>query len=533
MIFYKTIRLFHTVRHIKPIQIYYQIWYRIKNYFLSIDWYKEYINNTLYRLSSKADVILYVSYNEYKSKNQFSFIGIEHLFIEHIDWNILIHGKLWNYNLQYFNYLLDESIDVSERERLITDFSSNLLVKKIKLEPYPVSLRIINTILFLSRHNIQNHLIDEALQSQIDYLNKNLEKHILANHLLENIFSLYIASFSLQNDQLHAKAIRLLEKGLTEQILEDGAHYERSPMYHSIILGKLLLCIDIAESNGKLNSLFISNLRNKASKMLGWINAFAFPDGSWALMNDAAEHIAPTTNQLNNTAELLNIDWGISALTESGYKKLTGNNWELIVNVGNITPAYQPGHAHADMLHFCIWYNGKQVVIDPGTSTYNISAQRNWERGTKSHNTILIDNFNQSDVWGGFRIGKRAKCTLHKADSNSIIASHSGYSDLGYLHKRSFKKVNNQLELIDQVTSSNNIQIDVSGKILFSQDFHIEMRNKSAIIRSDETGNVEITADVELLLIESTFATSFNEKKFTNALNYIMNDLAHLIFRFS
>ena len=166
--FNKVIRLFFTIRYIKLVQIYYQIWYRIKNHFLSIDWYKEYFNATFHRLSSKADVILYVPNNEYKSKNQFSFIGIRHLFIENIDWNILTHGKLWNYNLQYFNYLLDESIDFTEREKLITDFSSNLLAKKIKLEPYPVSLRIINTILFLSRHNIQNHLIDEALQSQID-----------------------------------------------------------------------------------------------------------------------------------------------------------------------------------------------------------------------------------------------------------------------------------------------------------------------------------------------------------------------------
>lgn len=531
--FNKAIRLFFTIRYIKLAQIYYQIWYRIRNHFLSIDWYNEYFNATFYRLSSKADVILYVPNNEYKSKNQFSFIGIRHLFIENIDWNILTHGKLWNYNLQYFNYLLDESIDFTERERLITDFSSDLLSKKIKLEPYPVSLRIINTILFLNRHNIQNHLIDEALQSQIDYLNNNLEKHILANHLLENIFSLYIASFSLQKEQLHAKVIKLLERELTEQILEDGAHYERSPMYHAIILGKLLLCIDIAESNGEKNLFLLNILKNKASKMLGWINAFAFPDGSWALMNDAAENIAPTTTQLNSTAELLNIHWKKSTLAESGYRKINGNNWELIMNVGNITPAYQPGHAHADMLHFCIWYNGKQVVIDPGTSTYNISGQRNWERSTKSHNTISIDHFNQSDIWSGFRIGKRAKCNLLNADSNSIIASHSGYANLGFMHTRSFKKVNNQLELFDQVTSSKKSKIEICGNILLSDGLQIDMGNKTAMIGSSEIGNIELFASVELQLMESTFATKFNDLKPAKALNYIINDSVHITFSFS
>lgn len=531
--FNKAIRLFFTLRYIKPVQIYHQIWYRIKNLFLSIDWYKKYLHVTLFRLTSKADVILYVSNNEYKSKNQFSLIGIKHLFNDHIDWNFLTHGKLWNYNLQYFNYLLDESIEVTEREYLITDFSLQLLSKKIKLEPYPVSLRIINTILFFSRHNIQNQLIDEALKYQIDYLNNNLEKHIQANHLLENIFSLYIASFTLQTEELHNKILRLLERELNEQILGDGAHYERSPMYHSIILGKLLLCIDIAESNREKNLFLLNILKNKASKMLGWINAFAFPDGSWALMNDAAENIAPTTTQLNSTAELLNIHWKKSTLTESGYRKINGNNWELIMNVGNVTPAYQPGHAHADMLHFCIWYNGKQVVIDPGTSTYNISAQRNSERSTKSHNTISIDNFNQSDVWREFRIGKRAKCTLLNADSNSIIASHSGYAHLGSMHTRSFKKVNNQLELIDKVVSSKINKYNILGNILLSDGLQIDLGNKIAKISSSEIGNIELFASVELLLIESTFATNFNDVKPTKALNYIINDSAHITFIFS
>ena len=31
------------------------------------------------------------------------------------------------------------------------------------------------------------------------------------------------------------------------------------------------------------------------------------------------------------------------------------------------------------------------------------------KEGTKSHNTVTVENKNQSDVWGAFRVGKRAK----------------------------------------------------------------------------------------------------------------------------
>ncbi|MFW1494674.1 heparinase II/III domain-containing protein, partial [Vibrio parahaemolyticus] len=58
---------------------------------------------------------------------------------------------------------------------------------------------------------------------------------------------------------------------------------------------------------------------------------------------------------------------------------------------------------------YCLWHNGKQIIVDPGISTYTISERRNIERGTSSHNTLSINGYNQSDLWGGFRVGKRAQ----------------------------------------------------------------------------------------------------------------------------
>ncbi|MBM3186763.1 MAG: hypothetical protein FJZ67_10730, partial [Bacteroidetes bacterium] len=186
---------------------------------------------------------LHSNQKEYFGSNQFELIGLKQSFGDFIGWNYQDHGKLWNYNLQYFTYLLDETIPSEERLRLLKYFSYQLLSSNVQPEPYPVSLRIINTLLFHSRYPITDSIVLEALQKQIDYLANNLEYHLLANHLLENAFSLVIASIYISDQSLYRRSYRLLIDQLKEQILIDGGHYECSVMYQSILLSKLLLCI--------------------------------------------------------------------------------------------------------------------------------------------------------------------------------------------------------------------------------------------------------------------------------------------------
>lgn len=58
------------------------------------------------------------------------------------------HGKLWNYHLQYLNYLNDDTTSISERNKVLIQLSESVNACAFKLEAYPVSLRIINTLLF-------------------------------------------------------------------------------------------------------------------------------------------------------------------------------------------------------------------------------------------------------------------------------------------------------------------------------------------------------------------------------------------------
>jgi hypothetical protein len=70
---------------------------------------------------------------------------------------------------------------------------------------------------------------------------------------------------------------------------------------------------------------------------------------------------------------------------------------------------------------------GKPVVVDCGISTYNKTDRRQYERSTIAHNCVSPNGKNSSEVWGGFRVGKRCH-TIIKEDSGTVIdAIHDGF----------------------------------------------------------------------------------------------------------
>lgn len=508
---HKVFLILRTLRYVKLIQIYYQLWYRIKNRFLKLSWYTAYDSNKIYNLEVQLHHDLIVHTQKYLGKNRFRFLNLEYDFDTAINWNFQEHGKLWNYNLQYFDYLHDATISIEERIFLLENFSTQMLSGTIFPEPYPVSLRVINTILFRSQHNIVNETIDKALLRQINYLENNLEYHLLANHLLENIFTLYIASFAIKNKKLFNKANDSLKEQLTEQILADGAHYECTPMYHSIILSKLLLCIEIADKNNFFDATS-ETYKEVASSMLGWINAYSFPDGSWALMNDATLDIAPTTPILNTTANKLGIHPIEITMHQSGFRKLSATNWEAIIDVGNIMPAYQPGHAHADIFNFCLWYNGKQVIVDTGISTYNNNKQRSYERSTAAHNTITIQSTNQSEVWSAFRVGKRARVNVLEECNNYVRAEHDGYKKMyNIIHERAYKASEDKIEITDKLLGALD-NISATSNILFDDSIITKKELSNHTIYTFNSG-IHITLPVTTKQLPVTIYNGYNKAK--------------------
>lgn len=448
------LRYFHTLKHLKFIQIQYQLWYRIRGNIKKFDRAKSYIEGV-----NKEERLIFVKWpckpNSCGNDKTFTFLnksfrsgGIK------INWNEERLGKLWAYNLNYMDFLLQEEMDKEQGLQLIEEFAKDYPYNNVGKEPYPSSLRGINWIKFLSFNKISNTEIDLSLFSQYKLLQNNLEYHLLGNHLLENGFSLLFAAYYFSNFEFYKKAKEILQNELVEQIHIDGGHFELSPMYHQIVLDRLLDSINLLQNNQRLNNEneFLDFLKGKASVMLSWLKQMTFSNGDIPHFNDSTTGIAPNTKQLLEYAKRLRLNLKFNLnLSDSGYRKYKENNYECIVDVGPIGPDYIPGHAHADMLSFVLYIDNKPIIIDTGISTYEKNNQRQLERSTSSHNTVVVDGKNQSDVWGGFRVGKRARIRVQNDDTNFLEAEHNGYKPV--IHKRSFDFMHRGMVISDVLSN--------------------------------------------------------------------------------
>jgi uncharacterized heparinase superfamily protein len=373
-----------------------------------------------------------------------------------IGWNYSENGKLWTYNLTYFDFLHQKNMTKNDGLNLINDFIAHANTLRDALEPFPISLRGINWIKFLAKYDIHNQTIDDSLYAQYHILIDNLEYHLLGNHLLENGFSLLFGAYYFQNEQFYSAAKKILLPELDEQILADGAHFELSPMYHQIMLYRVLDSINLIKNNSWKNQELLALLETKAAVMLGWLQNITYAGGSIPLLNDSANGIAPTSKELFEYATRLSVKIEPTSLSQSAYRKKVTDRYECIVDVGNIGPDYIPGHAHSDTFNFELHVDGKPIIIDTGLSTYETNAQRTTERSTAAHNTVMIEDKEQSEVWGGFRVANRAKIIDLKETADTITASHDGYRSIGAIHTRTFIFDHHHISIQDSIASSKN-----------------------------------------------------------------------------
>lgn len=498
-------------------QIWFQLWYRMSSRFWPHKWVKHVPNGVAvhgsYSLPQKTS---------YLDENTFRFLNITHHF-EHIDWNCTHYGKLWTYHLNYFDFINQKNIASKTCHRLMQDYISQNETLKDGLEPYPTSLRIINWVKFLSckptdvqdkagyqseKLQFDNAQLHIHLYNDCRRLSQSLEYHILGNHLLENGFGLLFGAYYFNDQDLYAKAKAIIESELSEQILNDGAHYELSPMYHQIILFRVLDSFNLVSSNQWQHQELKPILESTAQKMLSWLKQMTFNNGQQARVNDTAYGGAPEAHQLINYATKLGILPANLELSDSGYRMFRNEKFEMLCDVGQIAPDYQPGHAHADNLNFIVHYAGIPIIVDTGISTYEKNARRQLERGTASHNTLIVNDTNSSDVWHGFRVGKRAKTTILKENKHVVIASHNGYRHWNLEIHRKFETVDAQLVITDNVLG-NLSNHKVNGALHFHPDVKIYLDKNYIHVHDKLTINIEGATNIHVASYQ--YAQGFND----------------------
>jgi uncharacterized heparinase superfamily protein len=229
------------------------------------------------------------------------------------------------------------------------------------------------------------------------------------------------------------------------------------------VLEELLDLINLTASYG--SEVPTSWLR-AAAHMQPWLYAMSHDDGDIAFFNDAAFGIAGTPQQLAAYARRLGIeplarrDTALLVLPESGYVRAALGDACLICDCAAVGPSYQPGHAHADTLSFELSLHGQRLLVNSGVSEYGTGAERQRQRGTAAHNTVLVDGSDSSEVWAGFRVARRAGAYLRRAEQEqegiTIEGCHDGYRRLPgrNLHNRRWRLQADSLAIEDSISGA-------------------------------------------------------------------------------
>ena len=507
---------YNTLKFMKPLQVSYQLYYRL----LSKLGISEFSN----KLDIKHEPLhfikaIYSSPSYPIEMNSFTFLNQTKTFLQTIDWNFTDYGKLWTYNLNYFDFLEQEGLSKEIGLNLIHDFCSKGNTHIEAYEPYPISLRVVNWVKFLSRHQVFDDTINHQLIQDLYRLKGKIEYHIMANHLFENGFGLLFGAYFFQDEKLYRSAKDIILSQLQEQILSDGAHYELSPMYHNIILLRILDSYQlVSRNNWKVNELS-KEFIEAAALMLGWMNTMSFSNGEMPCLNDSTSDIAPRPQEINDYAKLLGIELTNSKLSSCGYRKYHSNGLELIFDCGQIAPRYQPGHSHADSLQILLYEHGIPVIVDTGISTYEKNERRHLERSTSSHNTVTVDGKNSSEVWSGFRVGRRAVVNIQKENFNSITAEHNGYRNFEITHQRTIEKSSNGYKISDNILGPAKNRI-IQG--------HLHFHPETLIVISDNLIQINNKVQVKFNFVEDLLVQNY---KFAEGFN-LLRDGKKIIYTF-
>lgn len=451
------------MRFLKPEQIFFQVYYKLCSKVRSVlkvrhryDYYRQGTPVKLYALPSKPVT--------YCGDNVFSFLNISHKF--GVAWDERANGDLWRYNLNYMDFLLQPGLTVKEGCAWIESFINSAKCNSIANDPYPISLRGINWIKFVSlyRNDLSEEFlkkVDAFLYSQYRILCGHTERHLLANHYLENAFSLLYAAVYFRDERMWKKAVTIMEKQLYEQVLSDGAHYELSPMYHCIILERVLDCYNLI-CNNAVETVFAGAgnlcilLLNKAQAMLSWLDAIVVADDRIPLLNDSAENVSLLPATLRSYAKKLNIEWGEGCLSASGYRRIKKEKYEAVLDMAVLGVSYNLGHSHADTGTLLLWCGNRPLLVDTGTSTYNAGERRDYERSTMAHNTVVVNEKNSSDVWAAFRCAKRAEVSIISDGPVCYEMSHNGYEGISCCRK--FICNDNSISIVDTIKGNGVAQ---------------------------------------------------------------------------
>ena len=401
---------------------------------------------------------------------------------EPIDWSPPGTSRLWQYHLHYGEEVAALALRARQTRDArwadcawaLTDewIEGNPPGRRPGWEPYPLSLRVANWATALGAlagagggagHATR---VIQALAKQGRFLKRHLEYHLGGNHLVKNAKALLILGVVIEGPEgveWRRRGGALLLSELRRQVLADGGHVERSPLYHGQVLEDVLDCLALAEAappGTVLRDLEVRELTSTAGRMVAWLQVMLHPDEGLPLFNDCVVAGEPSPPALlAYAARVLSRDAEVApatvALVSSGYYVIRSGRGRVVIDCGAVGPDELPAHAHADTLSYELTWGTERVVVDSGTAGYALDELRRYVRSTAAHNTVMVDDTEQSEVWASHRVGRRAYPlgARLRTDPGAVVftGAHDGYRWLGVVHHRHVVALGDAWLIVDEL----------------------------------------------------------------------------------
>jgi hypothetical protein len=365
-----------------------------------------------------------------------------------------------------------------------------------------------------------------AVRQHCHFIAGYLSRHSSANnHLLGELLGLFVGSTTWplwrESRSWQQLARREFELEALRQNSPDGVNREQALWYHHEVADMMLIALLFARNNG---CDFGSEFVDRWSAMLQFIasvmdvngnvpkigdaddaviarldprddfcpyrsllasgavllkredlkiKARNFDDKNRWLLGDNAEHEYACLAQADLSADRLPIR---RAFSDGGYFVL-GSDFETPTEVRIIADAGPLGylsiaaHGHADALAFTLSVAGVPFLVDPGTYAYHTNERwRRYFRGTPAHNTVTVDDEDQSVAGGNFLWTQHALVRATKfessIDADCLVAEHDGYCRLAdpLVHRREIRyfKRSRSVRVTDQLLCKAPHRIEIN-----------------------------------------------------------------------
>lgn len=312
--------------------------------------------------------------------------------------------------LFYHRFLNDGSMSRVDAARFLEKYLSSALARagdgRYEWHPYAVSNRLANWIEFLATPEGLSPALANALANEClllaDFVEWMQEQDLKANHWLKNLWAVALAdaAFCPELAEINRSATAYTAE-LSNQLNADGGHYEHSPMYH----GKVLLDAMTLQELLPASVADHLGLATCVSRALEWNEAVRMTPSEWPDINDSwhdSHVVAALSAPATWTPRL-----GVQRLTASGLiRGASAAGWRWLFDVGDVSPAFNPGHSHSDVLSLMLHWANEAILIDPGVLHYSPNDERRFLRSCHAHNGPCLASEDHTELAGSFRVGR-------------------------------------------------------------------------------------------------------------------------------